>query len=276
MHRLGEKGGLPGWLVLEVACLGGVGSAWQIAALAAGARTVQILPCQRCLDRGSATSDVDFTRNLLEALGDGAASQRVGVLHSGGAPLKRAIRAANGLRALCDGTGADRMPDLSATETPARVAAWAIGELQRLLPVPEQVGRPVRLLVLGERAPLGVPHVAKGCTGCGVCARNCPNEALSVVAGLGSIELVLDPGACTGCAACVETCPEDVVDVVRGVDLDLLARGPVSIARAEAVACVDCGEPIPALPATAHLPLLPAVLVGRCPRCRQAALVASV
>ncbi|MEO8518769.1 MAG: 4Fe-4S binding protein [Dermatophilaceae bacterium] len=276
LHRLGEKGGLAGWLVLEVACLGGVGSAWQLAALAAGARTVQLLPCQRCMDRGSATKDLDFTRNLLEALGDRGASQRVGLLPPGGGSLKRAIRAASGLKALSDGTGADGMPHLFAAETPARVAAWATGELQRFLTPPEQVGQPARRLVLGERAPLGVPHIAKGCTGCGVCARNCPNQALSVAASPGCVELVLDPGACTGCGACIEPCPEGVVDVVRGVDLDLLARGHAPIARAEAVACVDCGEPIPALPATAHLPLMPAGLVGRCPRCRQAALVASV
>ncbi|MEP7018218.1 MAG: 4Fe-4S binding protein [Actinomycetota bacterium] len=275
LHRLGEKGGLPGWLVLEVACLGGVGSAWQVAALAAGARTVQILPCQRCLDRGSATNDLDFTRNLLEALGDEGASRRVGVLPSEGAPLKRAIRGANGLRALSDGSGADRMPDLSATETSARVAAWAIGELQRVLPVPVPDGRAARRLIVGEGAPLGAPRVAEGCTGCGVCARNCPNRALSVFAGPGSIELVLDPGACTGCGACIETCPENLVEVVLGVDLDLLERGSVSIARAEALACADCGDPIPTLPATAHLPSMPAVLAHRCPRCRQAALVGS-
>ena len=167
------------------------------------------------------------------------------------------------------------MPDLSATETSARVAAWAIGELQRVLPVPVPDGRAARRLIVGEGAPLGAPRVAEGCTGCGVCARNCPNRALSVFAGPGSIELVLDPGACTGCGACIETCPENLVEVVLGVDLDLLERGSVSIARAEALACADCGDPIPTLPATAHLPSMPAVLAHRCPRCRQAALVGS-
>jgi ferredoxin len=275
LHRLGERGGLPGWLVLEVACLGGVGSAWQLAALAAGARTVQLMPCERCMDRGSVTKALDFTRCLLAALGDGDASRRVGVLPLGGAPLKRAIDAANGLNVLLDGTGADRMPALSPTETSARVAAWAIDELQRALPVPLEDEHRTLRVILGDGAPLGAPRVTKGCTGCGVCARNCPNAALSLTAGLGSTELVLDPGACTGCGACIETCPEDVIEVIRGVDLDLLARGCVPIARVEAVACADCGENVPPLPATAHVTSLPARLAGRCPRCRQAALVAS-
>jgi ferredoxin len=275
LHHLGERGGLPGWLVLDVACLGGVGSAWQLAALAAGARTVQLLPCERCMDRGAVMKALDFTQSLLALLGDVDAFRRVGVLPLGGAPLKRAIRAGNGLKALLDGHRADRMPALSPTETSARVAAWAIDELQRALPMAAHDGQPARRLILGEGAPLGVPRVARGCTGCGVCSRNCPNEALSLNAGLGSTELVLDPGACTGCGACVETCPEDVIDVIRVVDLDLLARGRVPIARVEAVACADCGENIPPLPGTAHLTSLPAGLAGRCPRCRQAALVAS-
>lgn len=275
LHHLGERGGLPGWLVLEVACLGGAGSTWALAALGAGARTVQLMPCQRCMDRGSVTKALDFTRSLLAALGDGDASRRVGVLPLGRGPLKRAIHAADGLGALLDGHSADRMPALSSTETSARVAAWAIDELHRALPVTAQDGQQTLPVIVGDGAPLGAPRVATGCTGCGVCARNCPSGALSLTSGQGVTELVLDPGACTGCGACVETCPEDVVEVIRGVDLGLLARGCVPIARVEAVACADCGENVLPLPAAAHLTSLPAGLAGRCPRCRQGALVAS-
>jgi len=95
------------------------------------------------------------------------------------------------------------------------------------------------------------------------------------MAGLGFTELVLDPAACTGCEVCVPACPEGVLDVIPGVDLDLLTGGCIPITRVAAVTCPDCGESMPALPARVHLAPLPVGLVGRCPRCRQAALVAS-
>ena len=276
LHSLGERSGLPGWVVLEVACLGGVGSALQLAALAAGARTVQLLPCERCKHRGSVTRDMDFTRSLLAALGDVEASRRVGVLPAEGAPLKRAIHAANGLSALTGGTAAGRMPAPVGADTSARVSAWAVDQLQRALGRSVRDRHPRPTTICGVGAPLGVLRASQGCTACGVCARSCPTNALSVRVGLGSTELVLDPAACTGCGVCVQTCPEDVLDMVRGVDLELLAGGRVPIARVVAAACPDCGENVPALPAVARVPSMPAGLASRCPRCRQAALVASL
>jgi len=272
LHRLGQRGGLPGWLVLELTCLGGVGSTWHLAALAAGARTVQVLPCARCMERVSLTREIRFTRDLLADLGDVDAARRVGVLPMGGPRLQRAVLAADGLTALVDETGADPMPASGAIDTSPRVAAWAVGELQRALDGP---GGGWPRVIQGVGAPLGVLRAAEGCTACGVCARTCPTRALSLSTGVGSTELVLDPAACTGCGVCLLTCPEGVLDVVRGVDLDLLVGGCVPIAQVAVAHCPDCGESVPALPAKAHLTSLPSGLVSRCPRCRQAALVAS-
>lgn len=273
VHRLGERRGLPGWLLLELTCLGAVGSAWYLAALAVGARTVQVLPCARCRDSASLAEGLHFTQRLLAALGDLDAARRVGVLPAAGFPLRRAIRAAEGLTALVQDTEADRMPAPGSIRTTARVAGWAVGELQRALARLVQgrdEGPPV---IQGEGAPLGVLRAAPGCTACGVCARSCPSVALSLSAGLGSIELVLDPAACTGCGVCVQTCPEAVLTVTPGVDLDLLAGGCLPIARAWAARCLDCGEIVPALPAAGQLTSLPAALANRCPPCRRAALV---
>jgi len=97
LHHLGERDGLDGWLVLEMPCLGGVGSAWHLVALAAGARSVQLLPCEHCMDRGSLTKELSFTRSLLTALGDVDAARRVGVLPARGPRLQRAIREARRL-----------------------------------------------------------------------------------------------------------------------------------------------------------------------------------
>jgi len=275
LHRLGSRGGLPGWLVLEVSCLGGLGSAWHLAAIAAGARTLQILPCASCRDRASLTRELRFTRALLDSLGDGNAARRVGVLPDEGRPLRRAILTAGALTAAGDGTGLDRMPAL-ASRSSARVAAWAVGELRLALggPAPVRVTQP--RVIEGEGAPLGVVRAAPGCTACGVCARSCPTRALSLRPGQGGTDLVLDPAACTGCGLCAKACPEGVLDVLQGIDHDLLARGRVPIARAAQSCCLDCGVSLHALPVGARLSSLPAELASRCPRCRQIALVASI
>ena len=276
LHHLGEREGLPGWLVLELPCLGGVGSAWHLAALAAGAPAVQVLPCERCMDRGSLTKELSFTRRLLTALGDADAARRVGVLPTAVPRLRRAVLAAGGLTALVDGTGTDLMPASGALESPARAAAWAVSVLRAGTAGGGQDQQVRPLVIEGRGSPLGVLRAAEGCTACGVCARDCPTQALTLCAGAGSTDLVLDPSACTGCGVCAETCPEGVLDVVMGVDLDLLAHGCVPIARVTAATCPDCGEIVPALPTAAHLTLLPARLATRCPACRQAVLAASL
>ncbi|MEO8556096.1 MAG: 4Fe-4S binding protein [Actinomycetota bacterium] len=276
LHHLGEREGLPGWLVLELPCLGGVGGAWHMAALAAGAPSVQVLPCKRCMDRGSLTKELSFTRRLLTALGDADAARRVGVLPAAAPRLRRAVLAADGLTALVQGTGTDLMPAPDALETPARAAAWAVGVLRAATAGAGQDQHLRPRVIEAQGSPLGVLRAAEGCTACGICARDCPTRALTLSAGTGSTDLVLDPSACTGCGVCAEACPEGVLDVVMGVDLDLLAHGCIPIARVTAATCPDCGEIVPALPTAAHLTLLPAGLATRCPSCRRAVLAASV
>jgi ferredoxin len=275
LHHLGEQTGLPGWLVLELACLGGVGSAWHLAALAAGARAVQVLPCERCLDRASLPGELSFTRRLLTALGDVDASRRVGMLPARGLRLQRAIGASNGLSALVDRIAAVRFPEQEAIRSSAQVAAAAVGAIRTALgnSWPNQGQRPG--VIQGPGAPLGVLRTGGGCTACAVCVRSCPTRALAVTAGPGVTELFLDPAACTGCGVCVQACPEGVLNVLRGVDLDLLDGGCVRIAGVALAGCPDCGESVPALPASVHLPPLPTRLAGRCPECRRAALLAA-
>ena len=200
---------------------------------------MQILPCARCRDRLSLTEGVDFTRDLLTALGDPDASRRVGVLSAREPLLRRALKAWGGQTPIVSGTAADRIPEPGNIRTPAQVAAWAISELRSSLraappgmttsrapsrdrEAPAYDAEALPRVVLGQGAPLGVLRAAGGCTACGVCARTCPTQALSLATGMGITSLVLDPAACTGCGVCVQTCPEAVLDVVSGIDLNLL------------------------------------------------------
>ncbi len=67
----------------------------------------------------------------------------------------------------------------------------------------------------------GVPMIAASgysmkldigkCTGCGICARTCPFEALSLVDG----KIVYDFDKCMGCGVCVDKCPAEAMALVR-------------------------------------------------------------
>ena len=46
-----------------------------------------------------------------------------------------------------------------------------------------------------------------GCIGCGICVRNCPNEAVKVV----DFHAVIDQEKCTGCGVCAKKCPRHVI-----------------------------------------------------------------
>lgn len=51
------------------------------------------------------------------------------------------------------------------------------------------------------------------CTGCGACARACPQDILKIANGTHPVLDFRQP--CTFCGACADACPEDVFDLSR-------------------------------------------------------------
>lgn len=63
------------------------------------------------------------------------------------------------------------------------------------------------------------------CDQCGVCADNCPEDAIQLENGAA---FLVDPAACNGCGICVAVCPHDVMFELPDSDVP--------------VKCTLCGE----------------------------------
>jgi len=65
------------------------------------------------------------------------------------------------------------------------------------------------------------------CTGCGVCVKACPVEAIALV----NDRAHIDPEICTGCEACVDACPEGAIQPVVEGKLILAPQRPAPTVR---------------------------------------------
>ena len=71
------------------------------------------------------------------------------------------------------------------------------------------------LLRIEARFPAPGDYRIHLCDQCGVCADNCPEEAIQLQQGA----YIVDPETCTGCMICVEVCPYDVMFAHKNSDI---------------------------------------------------------
>jgi len=61
-----------------------------------------------------------------------------------------------------------------------------------------------------DKGPVAMKLCDVACIGCGICAKNCPNEAIRVE----NFHAIIDYEKCTGCGICKEKCPKkSIVEV---------------------------------------------------------------
>lgn len=59
-----------------------------------------------------------------------------------------------------------------------------------------------------DKGAVTVKECKVGCVGCGMCERNCPNEAVKV----DNFNATINYDLCVNCGACAEKCPKKVID----------------------------------------------------------------
>lgn len=98
----------------------------------------------------------------------------------------------------------------------------------------------------GEDVPFGVAAVdSTRCSGCNVCAQNCPTEALSTQISDDSTtyKLIFQHAKCIACGVCANVCPEKCINVNRTLDFSMLNNDGKSIFVNEYISCRNCKRP---------------------------------
>lgn len=107
-------------------------------------------------------------------------------------------------------------------------------------------GKISRRELLKLAVPLGKVDIdGSRCTGCGLCALECPTGALVTSQGEDDdYQLLFRYGSCVACGQCVEVCPEECLHLERTLELDRINQ-PAKVLFEDRIArCSQCGSPI--------------------------------
>ncbi|MFC1969354.1 hydrogenase iron-sulfur subunit [Chloroflexota bacterium] len=111
----------------------------------------------------------------------------------------------------------------------------------------DKLGTSSEGVVLAGEVPFGrVTLDDSSCTGCSLCAVDCPTGALTVIASeeTGDYRLLFDHSNCVACGKCAAICPEECLSLERILEWSEFDKPAVEIFTDSVVRCAECGEPI--------------------------------
>jgi len=86
--------------------------------------------------------------------------------------------------------------------------------------------------------------VNEDCTGCGVCSKICPQQALEQTQQDGKVRLIYEPYNCVQCSRCVDICGTKALKLDYVNFSDKLLKGKILVKETEIRTCTRCGKPI--------------------------------
>jgi len=118
-------------------------------------------------------------------------------------------------------------------------------ERLRLRAVVAGMGTPVEDTVDLKGLPFGNVSVGDACSGCDLCVRICPTDALTSVVDGDRYTLRFIEADCFGCDLCATVCPERAVEVGSVVDTHaFVSDEPKTLVEGTIVPCEGCGAPV--------------------------------
>ena len=224
-------------LPLTVPCLGMVSPGLILRALHLGAQGVVLISakekCQLKLDCSNWKGTVQFLQRLLEHWG--IEPERVSALDeenlTQGLPrFSRRI--------------AELKPTSFTSSQSTAIPDKGLGLPAAILVMSEKLGTQATGKIAAGTVPFGkVTLDASKCTGCAVCAAQCPTDALTDLRATDSARLVFRQESCVGCGQCVDVCPEKCLQLTRVLEVSKLNHELQMIFEGELAHCRVCGTP---------------------------------
>jgi ferredoxin/coenzyme F420-reducing hydrogenase delta subunit len=233
------------FLPLQVPCLALV-SAWVLLrAFDRGAQGVAVISgkrgCRMDCDLAQAERNVGFVRELLKAWS--MEPGRIQLFNPGDShesDMERELEAFARKMEGLPSTGVRPSQTNGIHGMAPTLAALVQGRSEKL-------GHSDTGIVARGCAPFGIVEVdSSRCTGCGLCAPDCPTEALSLQrkGEDDSYRILFQHDLCVGCGLCGKFCPEQCINVERGLDLSRIGEGPSILFEDRICRCRDCGNPL--------------------------------